>query len=195
MFWVPLILDICLFHSCMCFYVFLLFWTFVSLIVVFVFISSLLLLLERFMHWSVLCAAFMRNKWIIIIIIIIILWSPPRCRPFLSPRRFLETTRWVIANLEANTLSTMWRLTRQVTYIDRIHPRAANFSLCCSATLGHCRSVCRYLCTMMSQLLNWGLHCVSERISDIFSCNLSKHCPHFIIVGTKITQRLGNQNS
>jgi len=39
-----------LFHSCMCFYVFLLFWTFVSLIVVFVFISSLLLLLERFMY-------------------------------------------------------------------------------------------------------------------------------------------------
>ena len=39
-----------IFHSCMCFYVFLLFWTFISLIVVFVFISSLLLLLERFMY-------------------------------------------------------------------------------------------------------------------------------------------------
>jgi len=42
------------------------FWTHRP-IVVFVFISPLLLLLERFMFWSVFCAAFMRNKRIIII--------------------------------------------------------------------------------------------------------------------------------
>jgi len=51
MFWVPLILDICLFHSCICFYSFsfIATWTFYV--------------------WSVFCAAFMRNKRMIIIII------------------------------------------------------------------------------------------------------------------------------
>jgi len=40
---------------------------------------------------------------------------------------------------------------------------------------------------------NFVLQCVSKNIPDIFSCNSRKHCRIFIMFGTHVTEKVGNQ--